>query len=553
MQTMYPAIVNSPETALSSAIDAVQTTISVLDASKLPAAPNLAIIGTGKEVETILYTGKTANDLTGCTRGFQGVAASWVLDTLVARFFTAYDHDTFKQNIEGLNTNYAKYVPQPIYNVKGFGAKGDGVTDDTAAIQAAINAAADEGTIFFPSGNYICSSTIAIKDGINIVGASMLKTIITSTISATNSLFRIDGKKNINISNVRLYQVGRISYVIEIGQISSSIASTNVSIRDCHITGFDTAIRLGNVYFVSLDNLRIDYCNKGIDIFQAVPNSVNLNQVSFYECTTYSFSLLYGATAWNFNACTFEGKTLCFIGEAFAVTLNSCYFEYIKPVGGTNVYEMLWIGNDALAYPRTVSINGCTIVGDINIGIAIYGCDGLTINGLSTRTTEYGIVFRCENATSNIKKNLNLKGLRHIDKTTGLPDSSKLMVIVSDAIPDQYKSTIADTIYAMQLMKRTKCANNDNANGILNDSDLEIGDIITWNYWDYKVFKRKRNDGTVVKGTVQETFAGTTAQRPWDAGLGFFPPAGYMYFDTTLGKPIWWNGSAWIDAATTEV
>jgi hypothetical protein len=35
---------------------------------------------------------------------------------------------------------------------------------------------------------------------------------------------------------------------------------------------------------------------------------------------------------------------------------------------------------------------------------------------------------------------------------------------------------------------------------------------------------------------------GTTANRPILSGL----PAGYRYFDTTLGKPIWWNGSAWI-------
>ena len=28
---------------------------------------------------------------------------------------------------------------------------------------------------------------------------------------------------------------------------------------------------------------------------------------------------------------------------------------------------------------------------------------------------------------------------------------------------------------------------------------------------------------------------------------------GQPYFDTTLGKPIWWSGSTWVDATGTAV
>lgn len=35
--------------------------------------------------------------------------------------------------------------------------------------------------------------------------------------------------------------------------------------------------------------------------------------------------------------------------------------------------------------------------------------------------------------------------------------------------------------------------------------------------------------------------AGVTADRPTS------PPTGWQYYDTTIGRPIWWNGSSWLD------
>lgn len=51
-----------------------------------------------------------------------------------------------------------------IVSVKDFGAKGDGITNDTAAIQAAINAAGSYASIFFPTGTYLVTSGLTITN-----------------------------------------------------------------------------------------------------------------------------------------------------------------------------------------------------------------------------------------------------------------------------------------------------------------------------------------------------------------------------------------------------
>ncbi len=45
----------------------------------------------------------------------------------------------------------------------------------------------------------------------------------------------------------------------------------------------------------------------------------------------------------------------------------------------------------------------------------------------------------------------------------------------------------------------------------------------------------------------QDILAGTTDQRPVNMAEG------YMYFDKTLGKPIWYSGTSWVDSTGLNV
>src|SRR5690348_4237531 len=52
-----------------------------------------------------------------------------------------------------------------VLNVKDYGAKGDGTTDDTAAIQSAINVSttANPRAIFFPAGTYKITAALTVS------------------------------------------------------------------------------------------------------------------------------------------------------------------------------------------------------------------------------------------------------------------------------------------------------------------------------------------------------------------------------------------------------
>ncbi|KAH8645953.1 beta-1,3-glucanase, partial [Tricladium varicosporioides] len=55
-------------------------------------------------------------------------------------------------------------------NIKTVGAQGDGATDDTVAINAALASEAGKRIIYFPAGSYIVTDTIKIPPGTKIVG-----------------------------------------------------------------------------------------------------------------------------------------------------------------------------------------------------------------------------------------------------------------------------------------------------------------------------------------------------------------------------------------------
>lgn len=56
-------------------------------------------------------------------------------------------------------------------NVRQVGAKGDGITDDTAAFQAAVNRAPTGSVVYLPAGSYLLSSTVTVPPQVSLLGS----------------------------------------------------------------------------------------------------------------------------------------------------------------------------------------------------------------------------------------------------------------------------------------------------------------------------------------------------------------------------------------------
>jgi hypothetical protein len=128
---------------------------------------------TGTELISSGFTGTSYDGQT--TEAGQPTNLKSVLDKWLASAGAADFNVLFEGSVTTLQAAVS-VLAGVFYNVKSpeFGALGDGVTDDFAAIQAAMTAASDApgGIVFFPVGDYRISQALQLPTRVNLLGVS---------------------------------------------------------------------------------------------------------------------------------------------------------------------------------------------------------------------------------------------------------------------------------------------------------------------------------------------------------------------------------------------
>jgi hypothetical protein len=199
-----------------------------------------------------------------------------------------------------------------IVNVKDFGAVGDGTTDDTAAIQAAIDSLSpfnpfvtDGGEVYIPRGRYRLTASIDLtgKHGISISGAGVLATELFSTgnfpvISSVNtdSLPWNDGQiRNLTIrgggnGNANAHGI----YTL----FTNGCSIDNIAIYSCKY-----GLNINHAWQYNIQNVDMhgggsDKCDIGVYMGATtatnIDNAITANNITVKDCLTSGFRIING-------------------------------------------------------------------------------------------------------------------------------------------------------------------------------------------------------------------------------------------------------------------
>lgn len=118
-----------------------------------------------------------------------------------------------------------------IVSVKDFGARGDGVTDDTAAIQAAVNTGKN---VIIPEATnyYYTTATINLLSNQIISGEGAKSQIRISNSVATNNVIAATNRSNVVVRDLAVYATGGSGSISQAGGIAF-IGCSHSAVENC--------------------------------------------------------------------------------------------------------------------------------------------------------------------------------------------------------------------------------------------------------------------------------------------------------------------------------
>lgn len=250
----YQKLISDANTAIESALEIIKTAQDDVEANAAEVRATLAALVDALDRLTVAESSlnTASNNFNTKVAEFQGMVTA------------------FGKRLDALEIEAATHVSKDhlFIDVTDHGAKGDGVTDDHAAITAAIQAAGEYGSVFFPEGIYICSKPLIQLQG--------------QRWSSNNTAFSVRG----NVEGVVLKYTGQNGSFVSAGHggaisgvslfgpgatfagtIGFSCESNSAyHLENMVIQGFDHGAYLRSIWYGTLNKVFIFQCTLALDI-----------------------------------------------------------------------------------------------------------------------------------------------------------------------------------------------------------------------------------------------------------------------------------------------
>ena len=408
-----------------------------------------------------------------------------------------------------------------IINVKDYGAKGDGVTDDTNAIQRAINYAVshNKGCVLFPEGQYkLTKTTDAIvypnNDGacLYVKDAENLSIIGENSTLSVNihgqTILEIINSKNITVENLELVGYGLFPQQDTSTGLAEKGDNTggyfdgthyfpffkNNSIDTSEYTGFagDSSYIWGSfgngnigsmgdgiLIYDGCENIHIkdceisgfNYAGVCVGITPQIPNNYSDNEnIKIENCLIHD---IYdrGISIEQSSNNTVVGCNIYNIGHPNDMNFESTGWQknYIANPGyGISLSKGRF-------YPKNVSVKNCNIRKAVRCGFDSHNCDGLIVDSCYI---EY-----CPYISINVSDGGQSASERISDKcvisNNRMYRSGRLRVV---ATGHTYPESKIETIVKGNIL--TECFSKTVALIIAECSNINISDNIIKDIWD---------------------------------------------------------------------
>lgn len=482
-----------------------------------------------------------------------------------------------------------------VFNVTDplYGATGDGVTDDTAEVQAAITACgtAGGGVVYFPPGFYQITSSLAIAASkVRLRGSGRGVTTLRYTGSAGTACLGDDpsatrfycgvddltvscitvGAVALRLQNAYRWTSHRSSFESQNGTTGIALDGDGALANACYLNTFDNCDFWGSLASVKLnDNVNgwrfVGGVLEGPGYAVWMPGTTSNSGTMMFVgvaiqsegTNTAGVIIQLGTTGAQLFKASYNTFVACRIETSAATTIvneNNGFYNAIigGSIGGTTTIVdnivapntgaqvlVLVNGGPPFVLPKTVS----TYLGFV----ASKGTAGEhTLDGSGVRATG-------TNAAQNLP--LVSKGTGIVRVNQGVGNGTGGFAVdsggASPALRAQLGPNRAADFYpaagndAVRVFKSTNTAQRIFA--VSEDGTLNWGD--TTASPDTSLSRQSAKVVGVAADHCLRTGRNVTGSRPVATAVG----AGAVFYDTTLSKPVWSDGTVWRDAAGTVV